>query len=446
MRQNAAVRSAEFRYSGRMINLCRGDLTQASCGLAWLVRLRWFAVVGQILTCLVAAFVFRMALPLVPLAVGIGLALVSNILLMRCFFSTRAICPETVVFGVILLDTMLLTWMLFFTGGAHNPFSTFYLLQIAIAAILLADFRVWFVVVAGAAGFGLLFLSPFELACHTTGIFELTFDLHLQGMLVAQVLCGAFLAYFVSSLRRNLGEIDAELGAQRALAENRRHLTAIATLAAGVAHELATPLSTIAVANAELNSTATEGCGSKACAEDARLIHREVQRCRSILGRLNLDALRADTEAGSDSAEAVLLAALPTAILGRVPSAQKDRIRFAGFDEGRTVGCSGDLLVQSAVALIENALAAGEGPVEVRCEAGDGAVEISVTDSGIGMEPDVAARAGEPFFSLRPPGSGMGLGLFLARMFAESVDGRFSIESRPGGGTAARLVLPGAKP
>jgi two-component system sensor histidine kinase RegB len=94
-------------------------------------------------------------------------------------------------------------------------------------------------------------------------------------------------------------------------------------------------------------------------------------------------------------------------------------------------------LVQALAGLVTNAVAAAGTAVELRCALEAGALRVEVRDHGPGMAPEVLARAGEPFFTTKEPGSGMGLGLFLARTVVERLGGTLQLESKPGAGTRA---------
>lgn len=128
-------------------------------GLSWLIRLRWLAVTGQLITCIFAASFFHFDLPVGVLAACLLITIVSNIPL--ALFQSRLPCSQKVLTPLILaLDTSVLTIMLYWTGGAHNPFCVFYLLHISMAAILLPQMASALAVLLCSSYYGLLFLSP----------------------------------------------------------------------------------------------------------------------------------------------------------------------------------------------------------------------------------------------------------------------------------------------
>jgi two-component system sensor histidine kinase RegB len=214
-------------------------------------------------------------------------------------------------------------------------------------------------------------------------------------------------------------------------------VTALAMLSTGAAHELSSPLSTIAVASCELLRRLPEEATS--AREDLELIRAQVERCRTIIDQLSTDA---GQPAGG--------------VFGRLPAQEiveqalagleSSRIELSGVADGACVNGPLRPLAQALRNLLTNALDAG-GPhdvVELSIGAAGAELWFEVSDRGSGMPADVLARATEPFFTTKPRGRGMGLGLFLAESVADQLGGRLVLDSRPGCGTRARLVLPAA--
>ena len=203
------------------------------------------------------------------------------------------------------------------------------------------------------------------------------------------------------------------------------------TLAAGAAHELSTPLGTIAVAARELER-ASSGQGPASLVDDARLIRTEVDRCQFILSRLS-------GRAGSGIPDEAAL--LPPAALARraaegLPATQRQRLQIRVAEE--LLQPSADPEAADAVSsLLKNAFDAShpESPVVLRIEPRGPMLRIEVHDQGSGMSDEVMRRAGEPFFTTKDAGRGLGLGVFLARTFAERLGGTLWFERR--GGTLA---------
>ncbi|HMJ09919.1 MAG TPA: hypothetical protein VK524_00870, partial [Polyangiaceae bacterium] len=244
--------------------------------LPWLVRLRWITLCGQVL--IIGAAHWRFGVPLFWWALSLSsVALASNVALSVVVRRPIRESCFGVIGSVLVFDTALLTALLAVTGGATNPFTVFYLVQITLSAIVLSSRWTALVAVLSVLGFGLLFLAaPPHHA--TSG-----FDHHLQGMWVAFVLAAGLSAFFV---RRVLEAIRIQERALASLGEaNARseRLAALARLAAGAAHELGTPLCTIAVAASEAGNAAARVPGAAGLVDDLRLIRAEVSRCQDVL-------------------------------------------------------------------------------------------------------------------------------------------------------------------
>ncbi|HEY8965165.1 MAG TPA: ATP-binding protein [Candidatus Methylacidiphilales bacterium] len=420
--------------------------------LAGLLRLRWVAVVGQIAACLAARFVLKIELPIVTLAAGILVTAATNAAAGAFNRSRgdgrRGEAASPYLCGtLLLLDTATLTAMLYVTGGLHNPFASFFLLHLTIAAILLPPLWTWIGVGLAGVGATLLFFSPSVL--RTVSGQTLTGDpeFFLYGTIFGVVLTGACITYFVTRLSSDLRRHEAELARARAVSERGERFAALATLAAGVAHELATPLGTIAVASSELEYLAKQDGPGGECLPDAQLIRKEVERCRHILEKLN------DRTMGSvgESPVPVALGSVPELLPAYLKGSSRGRTAYEVAPGARDVRLviSEEALLQSLAVLVNNgaeavkaAGTAGPGGVLLRIERDEAHARFIVRDEGGGMDPETLRRIGEPFFTTKAPGAGMGLGLFLVRAFAEKARGTFRIESVKGQGTTVVLAIP----
>jgi two-component system sensor histidine kinase RegB len=407
----------------------RGDIS-----LDWLIRLRWGAVAGQLGTILVAEALWGglplrfLLLPVAALAASNGLVAATR---------ARAGSPRLLCGAALTLDTLLLTALLALSGGAYNPFSVLYLVHIALAATVLGARWTWFLAALSIACYGLLFLAP--PSDPHAGHRGDELGVHLQGMWVAFVVAALLTAYFVVRLSSDLERRDATMASLRERAARQERLSAVMTLAAGAAHELGTPLATIAVASRELERQirALPEPGSRALAEDAALIRSELERCRAILGRLAADS----GSRPGETPQAADAASLVAEIVAGVPAAGRARLRVEQARPGNGPSVPRGALVQVALSLLQNAFEAGEGPVRLSVEASATRLVLRVEDEGRGMSPEVLARAGEPYFSTKAPGQGLGLGLFIARTLSEQMGGRLRLESRPGRGTTASVEI-----
>ncbi len=412
--------------------------------LSWLLRLRWGATVGQAVTILLVQLTELMKMPLLLLAAIMAVEALSNVLLVG-WARRRPVVTEQSMVAIMVFDVLALTALLYFTGGPFNPFCFLYLVHIALAAVILDARRTWALAGLSVMCLGLLFLGDVlgEEMDHATHMERM--HMHMEGMWVAMIVAAVFIVYFVTRIRSALSERENELEVTRERTVREARLASLASLAAGAAHELATPLSTIAVAAKELARKLEIEATDPDSLEDAQLIRQEVARCREIL-----DLMAADVgQSSGETIESRSIGALVEEALEGLPH----RNRVVLHDPERLGQWSAHVprrsIIQSLRVVLKNAVdATSDGAsIEVRGEdRGERGIALIVRDHGRGMPPEVLARVGEPFFSTKGPGAGMGLGLFLTRGVVERIGGSFAIESGEGKGTTVTLTLPKKPP
>ena len=415
--------------------------TATAITLTWLVRLRWGFFVAQAVTVAAARYVLDVNVPVAALGIVVATSGATNLAL--DLWARKQRDPHDAVLGaVFVFDTLLLTALLYFAGGPANPFSAFYLVHVTIAAVALGMRWAAAVVVLSALSYAGLFFRhvnvPAMEHAHHSGT---AFSLHLQGMWVALTIAASLIAYFVTRVSNALRAREAELLRVHQLAARNEKLASLSTLAAGAAHELGTPLGTIAIAAKELERSIRSAPDE--AIEDARLIREELERCRAIVGRMSANAGQSIGELAEPTTTAAVIAALRTRMGDAALSAIDIQITDAPF-EAPVHG-----LVQVLSNLVQNALHATEGglpPVVIMSDVVGGAVRFTIQDRGRGIARADLDRVGDPFFTTKPPGQGMGLGLFLARAFAERHGGALVLASEEGRGTRVTLELPKAAP
>lgn len=419
--------------------------------IQWLARLRWAQIAGQAATVLVGQFLLDGALPITSLLLVIGVGLVSNLGLELYFFgdrrprwsergAARGGTPSTPpsrpvhewhIAVLMMLDVAILTGLLYLTGGPRNPFGLLYVVQIALATVLLHARWPWILTGLSFVGFGILLVAHQPL--------EIPEDNRAIGVWVALGVASAFVVHFLLRITAALAERERELTEARGLTARQERLASLATMAAGAAHELSTPLGTVALAAKELERALTKA-ESPELAADARLIREEVGRCRAILEQMAQGAGRTVGESVSAWTVEELLAETLIGIR-EAPTVHKDLPSELAKTPLRIPPRA---VSQALRSLVTNAQDASPptAAVVVSVRATDGELSIAIRDRGQGMPPDVLERCGEPFYTTKEPGRGMGLGLFLARAIIEGVGGTLQIDSRAGEGTEVRIRLP----
>jgi two-component system sensor histidine kinase RegB len=395
--------------------------------LPWIVRLRYGMAFGQLATIVFVRYALGIDVPVALVSIGPALVGLSNLLL------ARAVGTSTLVAGAFVLDTVCLTYVLMLSGGPTNPFSLLYLVQITLSAAILTKRWTWLLGALSVLCFGMLFwvyrpIPALEMH-HVPG----AVNLHLFGMWAGFGVAAFLVAMFSGKISELLREREESLlRMQQELAKKDR-LASLVTLSAGAAHELSTPLATIAVVAKEL-----EICPE--VAEDSRLIRSEVERCRDILWRMSVRGAQPSGEA----IETVTVDELVGQVREQIPQAARVRIEVEGCGTEPALWVPRRSVQQALIALVNNALDASavDGSVGLSVRRNGNLLRFVVTDRGSGMPDEVLRRVGEPFFTTKEPGRGMGLGTFLVRTLAEQLGGALRFESVLHAGTSAILELP----
>lgn len=412
------------------------SLVSSTISIPWLLRIRWAALSVYLLLLLLAAGA-GLGLPFGAVSSLLAAGAAVNLWLAHQNRSGMAL-PEGTAGLLLLLDTALLTALLGLSGGPSNPFSTFYLVHVALAAMALGSGWAWIIAAASGAGFGLLFLwnHPVPAFLHHG---EGGLSVHLAGMWIALTASALLVAHFSGRLAAALKTREADLSELRERTDRYQRLAALTTLAAGAAHDLATPLATVALAASELEREMGRSGASPAWQDDARLILQEARRCRSILDELSLRA----GDLPGEAAEPLALDAWAQAFRSGLSAALARRLEV---EASGTAFLPPRTLARILRGLVQNAVEASPdgAPVSLSISSGSGLARLVLRDAGAGMPTELARRAGEPFLTTKP--GGMGLGLFLARLFAEQWGGRFTLESAQGAGTTIILELPAGEP
>ncbi|EAQ77703.1 ATP-binding protein [Blastopirellula marina] len=421
-----------------------------SINAAWLIKLRWVAVFGQLITILVVGSLLHIPIRWVVLFAAVAVTAGSNILLTLFYRRLRKAMDsgrgwENVLLGVMLLDLFSLTALLYFTGGMTNPFCIFYMVNLTLAAIVLPGRSVWWLAAITAVSIAFLFYDHVDVPLLTRPermqtLRELgQIPLAQTGMYVAFLTCIFVIVYFTTRLTDEVRRRDSELRRAELQRARSEKLESLGTLAAGAAHELSTPLATIAVVAKEVQRELAGTPVSEDLKADIALIRTELDRCRHILDQMSADAGQATGEPLVEVTSTQLAEEIRSLLDARLV----DRLRITDRSDDAVVRAPRHLLAQSLRGLIKNAFdASPEGSsVVVLLERTAKHLVMTIQDEGPGMPPEILSRIGEPFFTTKEPGSGTGLGIFLAKNVIERIDGALRIESNSNEGTTVVVQL-----
>lgn len=402
---------------------------------SWLVRLRWVEIAALFATVAGVRFMMRAPFPLAPLFVVVGVLSAANVLLARSLRRHGGRLGERAIASHLILDALGLTVLLSFTGGAMNPFTILYVLQVALGAILAG--RRWGLAVTAVTvlAFGaLLVVRPEQVhVWHSASMF----GLHVRGMWLGFAGTAGALWFFIDRVAKALRDREFELATARLEAERAARWTALGALAAGTAHELNTPVGTIAILASELTDLLGDRPDERA---QAQRIREEVRRCREILARMRSQVPDEEEPSAVDLGDF----AREVASVWRAANPD-DGLDLTAPPTGAVVYLERAGIRRALLNLLDNAAqsqrAAGvRAPIELAVTADVEGVRFAVRDRGEGIPEGNVARLGEPFFSTRPEGQGMGLGLFLVRAAASRHGGRLDAGTRDGVTTVAMVL------
>jgi len=415
---------------------------QDSIRLRWLIRIRWAALVSLTIIFLGANYALDLGLYSGIILEILGIGFASNAFLM--LLSRRSPEFPDLISGLTLVfDVLLLTGLLFVSGGYSNPFSMVFLAYVTLAAVVLNARWTWGIFAVSLVCFMALFLLHTPIpsldnhANHRAHLEHSGFSLHLHGMLLAFGFLGVIISAFVTRMNREISQQASVIERLKEEEQERRRLVSLATLTAGVTHELATPLGTLSLIGEDL---ARELKSDKRWGDDVELLQQQLARCSEILQRLR----ESNSELQGEAPRSFSLGEIFEELRLRF----EDSAISISFDTDNARAISvyslKHALLGSLHALIRNAEQACSGGGSVVCEAhiNGERVRFTVRDTGMGMSEDVRARLGEPFFTTKAPGEGMGLGVYLAKLFTRQVGGALKISSEVGKGSEFELVIP----
>lgn len=403
--------------------------------LSWAIQVRAWSFFGQLLYIAYAVYSNEVQneLVLLPAAVFL-LVLITQIIALRCV-KTRVDALQRWLPYLLLLDCLFHTALLLTAGGAANPFSVLFLMQIVPSAVLLTPFWTAIILTWSILCFGSLFFFTSSQHAH-----HHSFAGHLYGMWAAYVYAAVLTSVAVSRLMMLLRSQQRSIERLQKIEAAQARLGSLVTLTAGAAHELATPLGTISIVSGELRHRLQSL--QPELLPELDVVRQEVQRCKAVLQQM------------ASSGEGVFLSESVKVSTAELTGLITDIIRpYPNVRLDNRLTCSHLYLNQQAtasvlLALITNALQAStaDAPIDLRLQNDETYWRCLVTDTGCGIPAHALEQVTDPFFTTKPEGSGMGLGLFLVASYIHSQQGKFQIESEAGCGTTVIVSLPIRQP
>ena len=429
-----------------MINILRAPDFQQSqrLRLNTLIRLRWLAIVGQSLTVLVVAYGLKFPLPVSLCFALIACSAWLNLVLTFRYPAAHRLTPFS-AFVILTFDSLQLAGLLYMTGGLTNPFSLLMTVPVVVSATSL-PLRLTAIlgglVIVGAS---LLVFFHLPLPWYEGAPLPMPF-IYVAGIWMAVFSSIAFTAIYAFRVAEEARLLANALAATELVLQREQHLSALDGLAAAAAHELGTPLSTIAVVAKELARGAPQ---DGTFADDLALLQTQAERCREILRRLTRGTQQPDpllthvtVRELIEEASAPYRGASAKIVISAAPEANGEPARGA-----EPVGRRRPGVIYGLGNIISNAVDFALSKVEIGAAWSAREVVITITDDGPGISPLVLDALGEPYVTTRPARHaeqtrdgqphGMGLGFFIAKTLLERSGATVSLENRPAPATGA---------
>ncbi len=414
-----------------------GQRLEGRVRLRTLVWIRWMAVAGQTVSLVFVYYGLGFELPIGPAMAVVAASVLLNIVvsLKRSSAAIRLSDRNAALF--LAYDIIQLAALLYLTGGLKNPFAILFLAPVAISATILSLRSTQWLGLLAVASVSLLALIHLPLPWRE-GDLALP-DLYIAGRWVALVLGTIFIAAYAWRVAAETKRMSDALAATQMALAREQQLSALGALAAATAHELGTPLGTIAVVAKELSREFPE---DSPLAEDVALLSSQAARCREILAQLSRRPTGED-----DSVYGILpiSALVETAAMPYRREGVSLEIVSKGDDTGGTPEpkvLRSPEIIHGLGNLVENAVDFAHSTAVVEVAWSADKVHVEVIDDGDGFAADILDALGEPYVTSRAEQDGMGLGVFIAKTLLARTGAKVRFANLPGGGAAVAIVWP----
>jgi two-component system, sensor histidine kinase RegB len=420
--------------------------------LRTLSNLRWLAIAGQSATLFLVHFGLNYRLPFLFCTIAIALSALLNIVLSLRYPATHRLTNREATF-YLAYDVLQLAALLYLTGGIENPFALMFLAPVVIAAATLDLGNTLILAALAFASVSVIAVAHQPLPWATNEPLHLP-PLYQGGIWASLVIGMIFMAMYAWRMASEGARMQAGLSAtQLALAREHR-LASLGALATAAAHELGTPLGTIAVVARELERALPPESPE---AEDVRLLRAQAERCRGILTRL-----ARPEESVLGTTDRLPLGALLEEITGEYQGGEVEIAIVLEGDGAQTVEPKVwrvPELLHGLGNIVANAADFATRRVRIEARWTMAELSLSVEDDGPGFAPEILERIGEPYVTTRPGSyavgdselgpsdnftgqQGMGLGFFIAKTLIERTGGRVRARNRAEGGARVTLRWP----
>ena len=426
-----------------------GDATESRLRLQTIVRLRWLAVLGQILAIGVVTLLLGFPLPVGPCLIFIAMSAWLNVYL-SIRFPARHRLSIRFAMATLAYDIVQLAGLLYLTGGIENPFTMLIVAPVTVSAATLPLRHTIALGLLAVLATTYIAFNAWPLPWRPGEALSQPF-LYRMGMLSAVVACMTFLALYAWRISKEGRLMSAALAVTELVLAREQKLHALDGLAAAAAHELGTPLSTITLVTSELERQMPKDDPFR---EDITLLKSQSNRCREILQKLTQHPESQDPLIARLPVEEMMKEAAAPYRRPKAPISISVHARAGTNGDARNepIGTRRPGVIYGLGNIIENAIDFAGSRVEFTAEWDGDTVVVTVADDGPGFKPEVIDSLGEPYVTTRSAGtkkrdgehSGLGLGFFIAKTLLERSGARLSLENLPAPqhGAVVRVIWP----
>jgi two-component system, sensor histidine kinase RegB len=412
------------------------DKTARSIRLDTLVRLRWLAIAGQLAAVLVVNLGFGFPLPMAAVIAIITVAIAMNVVMSTAYPVTHRLSDRSAA-AMLGFDVVQLGALLYLTGGLENPFAILFLAPVMISATTLPPRRT--LALGGLALVTTTLLAMWHQPLPWSPEQPIRLPpLYVLGVWLAILLGLSFIGIYAWRVAEENRQLGNALAATELILAREQHISQLDGLAAAAAHELGTPLATIALVVKELEKAMAQDDPHR---EDVLLLKEQTARCRQILGKI--------ATLGGEPSDPLSSVGLRQ-LIEEVSAPQRPfhvalKVEAAGEGpEPRTPRSPG--LIYGLENIIDNAVDFAATSVTIEAAWTAGEVRLTISDDGPGFPTDVLRRLGEPYVTTRKldergDGGGLGLGLFIAKTLIERVGATFKAANSLKSGRGAEITL-----
>jgi len=382
-----------------------------------------------------ALFYLNIPLPKLPITFAVGAMLLLNFMALLRLKQQNNVSDKELLLQ-LFGDLVALTLLFYFTGGYSNPLVWMYLLPLTVAAVALKREYAWLLTGTAVTFYSVLVFYYVPLShLHMHYLAGKSLDIHLVGMWLGFVFSAGIIAFFVTRIGQSLRDHDRLLASIREQSLESERLLSLGTLATSAAHELGTPLATMAVIGKEL---ANDLASQPEQLAQLEILRKQISRCKEILTSITRNAGQDRADAGQGLA---LRDFLQEAVQRWRDTRPATELTVTLSNTDSPLIFSDRTLTQAILNLLDNA--ADSSPEHILCNAdwNNDLLQLQIRDFGSGITDEVRKQLGQPFFTSKN-GKGMGLGVYLTQLTLARFGGTLTLNNHTEGGVITLVKLP----